>query len=66
MILSSDRSGGRSELHVEGSPGPVMFPGVMEKVQQVCSLFHDELVVFGLTSPALYDIAIVKLPSSAE
>jgi hypothetical protein len=62
MIISSDQSDGRSELRVEGSPRLVVFPGVMGKVEQVCSVFHNKLILFGLASPALYNIEIVKLP----
>jgi hypothetical protein len=41
-----------------------VFPGVMGKVEQVCSVFHNQLILFGLASPA-FNIEILKLPDGS-
>jgi hypothetical protein len=57
----SDASRYRSELRIEDARKTVVLPGIMESVQQVCPLAGGELIVFGIASPALYNIAIVRL-----
>lgn len=65
IVITSDPSTGRSELRAKASGHAVAFPGVMEEVQQVCRISHDRWIVFGVATPALYNIEIVS-PSNGS
>ena len=57
----SDLSNFRSELRIRSLDKTIVFPAIMESVQQVCPIAGDELVVFGVGTPPLYNIEIVHL-----
>lgn len=61
VTIVSDPSTFRSELHIRALSKTVVFPAIMESVQQVCPIAGDELVVFGLGTPPLYNVGIVHL-----
>ena len=61
LTLATDPSDFRSELHIQGLAKITVFPAVMQSVQQVCPISGDELIVFGLGTPALYNIELVRL-----
>jgi hypothetical protein len=61
LTILSDPSDSRSELRIQALDKTILFPAVMESVQQACPIGEDELVVFGLGTPALYNIEIVRL-----
>jgi hypothetical protein len=61
VSIVTDLSEFRSALHSETLNKTIDFPPIMERVQQVCPIPHDEVVVFGLGTPALYNIEIVGL-----
>jgi hypothetical protein len=65
VSILSDPSNSRSELRIRALNKAVLFPAVMESVQQVCPIPGDELVVFGLATPALYNIEIIRLPDGS-
>ncbi|MGI9072920.1 MAG: hypothetical protein ACR2JB_16795 [Bryobacteraceae bacterium] len=60
LSIISDPSEGVAKLRVEGSTSAIMFPGILGEVQQVCRISQDKLIVFGLATPALYNIEIVR------
>ena len=60
LTITSDPSTARSELHVKASGHAIAFPGVTEEVQQVCRISQDKWIVFGVATPALYNIEIVR------
>ncbi|HTU45087.1 MAG TPA: hypothetical protein VMF91_08500 [Bryobacteraceae bacterium] len=61
VTIASDPSNSRSELRIRILDKAIVFPAVMETVQQACPIAGHELVVFGLATPALYNIEIVRL-----
>lgn len=65
VTTASVPSEGHSELRIQGLASAIVFPGVMEEVQQVCPIPQSKMVVLGLANAALYNIDIVGLTDAS-
>jgi hypothetical protein len=61
LTFSMDPSDFRTELHDHAANKTIPFPAIMQSIPQVCPVSSDEAVVFGLATPVLYNLELVRV-----